>query len=94
MVQRGLGNPKVTKYKKPQDKFNNDTHTRCWKKYEVRPLSGDANPFNTKTQYCIYDEPTEQYRYTYAWVDFLIEKMKIDEEYNSLYKKGNADSIN
>jgi len=60
-------------------------HTRCWKKYAVRPMSGNANPSNTNTQYCIYDEPTCQYRYTKAWAGFLIEKMKIDEEYISLY---------
>ncbi|OQC34920.1 MAG: hypothetical protein BWX65_00007 [Bacteroidetes bacterium ADurb.Bin057] len=48
-------------------------------------MSGNANPSNTNTQYCIYDEPTCQYRYTKAWAGFLIEKMKIDEEYISLY---------
>ena len=56
------------------------------KKYGVRPESGDVNPSNTNTQYCIYDEPTGQYRYTKAWAGFLIEKMQIEDEYNSLYK--------
>lgn len=86
MVQHGLGSPKIIKNKKAKDKFNSDTHTRCWKKYSVRPESGVANPSNTNTQYCIYDEPTGQYRYTKAWAGFLIEKMQIEEEYNSLYK--------
>ncbi len=86
LVQVGLGNPKMIKNKKAKDKFNSDTHTRCWKKYGVRPESGDVNPSNTNTQYCIYDEPTGQYRYTKSWAGFLIEKMQIVDEYNSLYK--------
>lgn len=85
IVQRELGNPKIHKTGKTKDKFNSDTHTRCWKKYAVRPNNGDANPSNTVTKYCIYDEPSGQYRYTKAWTEFLIEKMQIDDEYNGLY---------
>lgn len=85
-VQKALGNPKVERYGGKKDKFNFDTHTRCWKKYNVRPANGAANKSNTDTRYCVYNELSNQYGYTRAWVTFLIEKMKDEDEYNSLYK--------
>jgi hypothetical protein len=85
IVQHELGNPKIHTNGKTKNKFNPDTHTRCWKKYAVRPNNGDANPSNTVTKYCIYDEPSGQYRYTKSWAEFLIEQMQIDDEYNGLY---------
>lgn len=85
IVQLGLGNPRIHRNGKTKNKFNPDTHTRCWKKYAVRPNNGDTNPSNTDTKYCIYDEPSGQYRYTKAWTDFLIDKMQIDDEYSGLY---------
>lgn len=85
-VQKALGNPKVERYGGKKDKFNFDTHTRCWKKYNVRPVNGSANKSNTDTRYCVYNELSNQYGYTKAWVTFLIEKMKDEDEYNSLYK--------
>ena len=87
LVQKALGNPKKQVGKKVVDKFNADTHTRCWKKYGIRPKKGDANPEKTNGKYCIYDSRNENYGYTKDWVDFLVEKMKDDNEYNSLYKK-------
>lgn len=84
-VQEALGNPIVEKNGKHIDKFNLQTHTRCWKKYNVRPPNGSSNPSATNDRYCIYDEPSGQYRYTKAWVTFLIEKMSNENEFNSLY---------
>lgn len=84
-VQKKLGNPKIERYGNKKDKFNFDTHTRCWKKYNIRPANNSANPSATDTRYCIYDEPSGQYRYTKAWVTFLIERMTDENEYNSLY---------
>lgn len=46
-VQERLGNPKIIRGKKQVNKFNSDTHTRCWKKYEVRP---ERNSDNLKKQ--------------------------------------------
>jgi hypothetical protein len=86
LVQKGLGSPKVDRNGVKKDKFNPDTHTRCWKKYNVRPNNGAANQSSTDTRFCIYDEPSGQYRYTKPWVTFLIEKMNIEDEYKSLYK--------
>ncbi|WP_051220394.1 DUF3644 domain-containing protein [Prevotella sp. AGR2160] len=85
-VQQGLGNPKVERNGKEVDKFNSDTHTRCWKKYKVRPESGSDTPEKVISEYCVYDEANESYLYTEKWVDFLISKMQDEDEYNSLYK--------
>lgn len=85
-VQQGLGNPKVRKNGKLRDKFVMDTHTRCWKKYGIRPYRYSNNPENTNKDYCVYDTAHQDYLYRQAWVDFLIRKMKNQEEYESLYK--------
>lgn len=84
-VQAGLGNLKIIKNGKEKNKFNSDTHTRCWKKYQSRPISGSQNPQLTISKYCVYDSLNNNYGYTEEWVDFLIEEMAKEEEYNSLY---------
>ena len=86
-VQKALGNPKVQRSAGPIDKFTQDTHQRCWKRYGVRPPGGTKAPAATQEKYCVYDEPHKDYLYTPAWVEYLIEKMKIDGEYESLYEK-------
>lgn len=86
LVQKRLGNIKITKGKQQVDKFNQDTHRRCWKKYGVRPSSNSDHPERTNPKYCIYDEPYQKYTFTKDWVDFLVEKMSDEEEYQSLYK--------
>ncbi len=86
-VQEKLGNPKVIRGGKQVDKFNSDTHTRCWKKYKVRPdeIQKKRSPEKVKAEYCVYDHANDCYLYKNAWVDFLVEKMLNDDEYNSLY---------
>lgn len=84
-VQILLGNSKVTRNGREKDKFNMDTHTRCWKHFRIRPLNGAENPARTESKYCIYDEANENYLYTDAWVDYLSEEMAKDEVYNGLY---------
>lgn len=85
-VQNALGNITISKGKKVVDKFNLDTHTRCWKKYEIRPAKGSEHPERTNATYCTYDAMNKNYGYTQAWVDFLIEQMNIEDEYNSLFQ--------
>ena len=85
-VQRLLGNPKINRNGSEKDKFNPDTHTRCWKKYKVRPAKNSENPSNTNEKYCIYDDLTGQYGYTKDWINLLVEKMSDEDEYSSLYK--------
>lgn len=85
LVQDKLGNPFVLKGKRRINKFNMDTHTRCWKKYKVRPENDSELPAKTNHQYCLYDEPNESYLFTEEWVDFLVGKMSVEDEYQSLY---------
>jgi len=87
LVQENLGNPKIHRQKGSIDKFNSDTHQRCWKKYGVRPNGKSKQPQVTNKQFCVFDKPHKDYLYTRAWVDFLVEKMKDDVEYQSLYSK-------
>jgi hypothetical protein len=84
-IQIGLGNLKIDKNGKLRDKFVMDTHTRCWKKYKIRPETGCADPEQTNKDYCVYDEAHEDYLYKPLWVDFLIKKLKNEDEYNSLF---------
>lgn len=88
-VQKGLGNQTVSRNGKQYDKFNLDTHMRCWKKYQVRPDGKSDFPENVISKYCTYDDTHKDYIYTHEWVNFLIEKLSNEEEYDSLYSKNN-----
>ena len=85
-VQAGLGNPKVKRGGKTVDKFNLDTHARCWRRYKVRPPKGAPDPRATDWKYCVFDKLHGDYGYTQAWVDLLIEKLKDDKEFEVLYQ--------
>lgn len=85
-VQSALGDLKIIRNGKEKDKFTMNTHTRCWKKYQVRPENQVENPMLTKSEYCVYDQPNSTYLYTEEWSDFLIEEMAKEVEYNSLYE--------
>ena len=52
--------------------FNNHHFMRSWQIEEIRPRSGNANPERTDERYCIYDELSDSYGYTEAWVQWLI----------------------
>ena len=91
-VQQGLGNPKITRNGREVAKFNLDTHARCWRRYKIRPASGSSNPQETDWKYCTYDKLHKDYGYTQVWVDFLIDKLKDPEEFDSLYKAPSSES--
>jgi len=59
--------------------FTTTKHTQAYKYYKVRP-----DHDNCKTQYCQYDEPHKDYVYTQEWVDFLVEKLQDEEEYQKV----------
>lgn len=52
-------------------KISYNSHTALWKAFEVRPDSNSTSKFDTKTKYCIYDEPHNDYLYTTEWVELL-----------------------
>ncbi len=65
--------------------FTQDAHTRCFKKYNVRPPKGSENPGETNALYCLYDVLNENYGYTQEWVEFLSVTMSDEQEFWSLY---------
>ncbi|MDQ3197919.1 MAG: DUF3644 domain-containing protein [Verrucomicrobiota bacterium] len=85
-VQQALGNPKIQRGNKEVDRFNVSVHSICWKKYGARPSPGASNPEKTDYRYCIYDRMHNDYGYTQAWIDFLAEKLRDENELESLYK--------
>ncbi len=88
-VQAGLGNPKIDRAGKQVERFNLDTHVRCWRRYNVRPSKVAPDPRATDYRYCVYDKMHDDYGYTQAWIDLLAEKLKSESEWNSLYRNGN-----
>ena len=84
-VQKGLGNPKIMRNGKQKDKFDITMHTRCWKKYKVRPTSKSQKPELTTSRYCIYDKVHRDYIYTEEWVKYLVNELKNKTEFESLY---------
>ena len=69
-------------------KFTQDTHTRCWKHYGVRPPGNSAQPENTRPEFCVYDYLGKGYGYTEAWVKYLCRKLADPTEYEAV--TGNA----
>lgn len=59
-------------------------HIKFWKKYEARPLTNSARPELTNQTYCIYDKAHNDYLYTETWVNFLIEKVNDENEYQRI----------
>jgi hypothetical protein len=59
--------------------FNQSHFTAAWKRNDVRPNVGSTNPSSTNPDYCEYDEPTKSYRYTRAYVNYLVKKCSTAE---------------
>ncbi|MGN0197252.1 MAG: DUF3644 domain-containing protein [Candidatus Gastranaerophilaceae bacterium] len=57
--------------------FNQSNHTDLWKAFNVRPASNSDAKFDTKAQFCIYDEPHNDYLYTSQWVDFIVKLLTV-----------------
>ena len=54
-------------------------HVTLYKLFQIRPPNGSEDPFNTNTEFCLYDEPHHDYVYQEAWVRFLIHFMQATE---------------
>jgi hypothetical protein len=52
--------------------FSAHNHTQAWRKFEVRPRSGAAQPENTKKDFCIYHAAHGDYTYSDQWVELLV----------------------
>ena len=75
-VQAGLGGPKATRQGRQVNRFNMDSHQRCWRHFRIRPPGGAEHPEKTDPRYCIYDKRHNDYSYTEAWVQLLIQELK------------------
>ena len=87
VASKGLLKPKAVVARVQEGlafKFNMDTHTRCWKHYEVRPPGDSEHPESTKADFCIYDELAQGYGYTEAWVKYLCRKLADPVEYQAV----------
>jgi hypothetical protein len=56
--------------------ITSNLHVTLYKIFEIRPINGADDPFDTKSVYCLYDETHGDYVYEQAWVDFLIHFMQ------------------
>ena len=52
-------------------KMSQNNHTDLWKVFGVRPPNNSEAKFDTTAQYCIYDEPHNDYLYTNDWVELI-----------------------
>jgi hypothetical protein len=62
-------------------------HTHAWKRYKVhRSLAkgGKVTSDGCNAQYCIPDEPHNDYLFTPAWVAFLVKTLADEGEYLAL----------
>jgi hypothetical protein len=55
--------------------------------YRIRPRPSEGNRRKTNPQYCHYDEAHQDYVYTEAWKQFLIEEMRKPGQYETIFAK-------
>lgn len=55
----------------------------AWKRLKVRPAAGSPNPEHTNPDWCEYDQPTKTYRYTKAFINYLIKKCSTEEGFEA-----------
>ncbi|MFV1741669.1 DUF3644 domain-containing protein [Phaeobacter sp. JH18-5] len=51
--------------------FTPHNHTQAWRKFDVRPKAGVAQPENTNADYCVYHSAHKDYTYSDKWVQFV-----------------------
>ena len=58
-------------YTRTNVKINQSDHICLWKSFNIRPGRNSDSKFDTVSQFCIYDEPHNDYLYSVDWVDFI-----------------------
>jgi len=61
-------------------KFSLNMHTKAWKFYRIRPKEKKEY----KSEYSEYKQAENDYRYSQAWIDFLVTKLSKPSEYQHL----------
>lgn len=64
--------------------FSSRNHTQAWRKFDVRPRSGVAQPENTNRDFCIFHVAHGDYTYSQKWIDFICEYISDDQNYAEL----------
>lgn len=59
-------------------------HAKCWKYFRVRPPTGAPNPEECNIKYCQYDVAHNDYLYTQAWVDLLVDELRDSSRYQEI----------
>lgn len=59
----------------------NSHHIKAWKMYKPRP---NEKVSGYKSEHAEFKSAENEYRYSQAWVDFLIQKLSSDDEYQNL----------
>ena len=54
-------------------------HVCLYKLFEIRPPNGAIDPFETNAEFCLYDEPHNDYVYQESWVSFLVHFLQITD---------------
>ena len=62
-------------------RFTMDTHTRCWRYFDVRPATGAGEPEATDDRYCRWDRLLNGYGYTKAWIEKLVRELSDPSKY-------------
>ena len=60
-------------------RFTQTDHVKAYQKHQIRPSRNDSHPERTIQEFCIYDDPSGEYRYTEAWVRRIIKHIKTTE---------------
>jgi len=67
-------------------RFTTNNHTQAWKLFEVRPNSNSKTPEKTDRRFCIFHKAHGDYTYSEAWVDFLVETISDQKEFEKIKK--------
>ena len=59
--------------------FNTNTFAAVWKQNNWRPEAGAERPELTRTDFCVYDKPHNDYTYTPAAVKWIVKKCRTAE---------------
>lgn len=65
-------------------KFTHHIHRLCYLRYNIRKSGKELQSGTWDTRYCQYDSLHKDYAYNNAWVEFLVEKLKDQAEYDSI----------
>ena len=68
-------------------KFSSHNHILAWRLFRVRPQTKSKQPENTIKQYCIFHPAHNDYTYSQAWVDFLVEQVNDPEKFKKIKSK-------